>query len=270
MRGKRRIVDTRHNRLRIIPAHAGQTKSKRVRAFSMPDHPRACGANSCDAASGRIVTGSSPRMRGKHGHLVRRNDRDRIIPAHAGQTARPRARRRPPPDHPRACGANCTVEPQYRFSFGSSPRMRGKPGFELDSEVTVRIIPAHAGQTSPAPRRGPRASDHPRACGANVACIFALRSPDGSSPRMRGKPGNGLADLASMRIIPAHAGQTRKSRRGRRPHTDHPRACGANGDIDMHFNQAYGSSPRMRGKQDRNHQHPRNRRIIPAHAGQTW
>ena len=128
MRGKRRIVDTRHNRLRIIPAHAGQTKSKRVRAFSMPDHPRACGANSCDAASGRIVTGSSPRMRGKHGHLVRRNDRDRIIPAHAGQTPARAGVRCRSPDHPRACGANTPINTWIDWMSGSSPRMRGKRG----------------------------------------------------------------------------------------------------------------------------------------------
>ena len=127
MRGKRRIVDTRHNRLRIIPAHAGQTKSKRVRAFSMPDHPRACGANSCDAASGRIVTGSSPRMRGKHGHLVRRNDRDRIIPAHAGQTSK-------------HVDVRSAVD-------GSSPRMRGKRRRSTLFHDSIRIIPAHAGQT---------------------------------------------------------------------------------------------------------------------------
>ena len=126
MRGKRRIVDTRHNRLRIIPAHAGQTKSKRVRAFSMPDHPRACGANSCDAASGRIVTGSSPRMRGKHGHLVRRNDRDRIIPAHAGQTDLSSRIGGRDQDHPRACGANYRISVAVLYRHGSSPRMRGK------------------------------------------------------------------------------------------------------------------------------------------------
>ena len=167
MRGKRRIVDTRHNRLRIIPAHAGQTKSKRVRAFSMPDHPRACGANSCDAASGRIVTGSSPRMRGKHGHLVRRNDRDRIIPAHAGQTSK-------------HVDVRSAVD-------GSSPRMRGKPTRNHRHQGRQRIIPAHAGQTddTASPRRF--STDHPRACGANPTLRRAEGAHVGSSPRMRGK-----------------------------------------------------------------------------------
>ena len=167
MRGKRRIVDTRHNRLRIIPAHAGQTKSKRVRAFSMPDHPRACGANSCDAASGRIVTGSSPRMRGKHGHLVRRNDRDRIIPAHAGQTSK-------------HVDVRSAVD-------GSSPRMRGKPVALIFLAIAFRIIPAHAGQTFRVVGLGLGATDHPRACGANVRRPDQQRLQFGSSPRMRGK-----------------------------------------------------------------------------------
>ena len=71
---------------------------------------------------------------------------------------------------------------------GSSPRVRGKRETALDKALTLRIIPARAGQTSPrcsALRAGP---DHPRACGANMCGSLPLRGPAGSSPRVRGKP----------------------------------------------------------------------------------
>ena len=249
MRGKRRIVDTRHNRLRIIPAHAGQTKSKRVRAFSMPDHPRACGANSCDAASGRIVTGSSPRMRGKHGHLVRRNDRDRIIPAHAGQTSK-------------HVDVRSAVD-------GSSPRMRGKLIKWGNLACARRIIPAHAGQTVTTDDKTLRRADHPRACGANKAGCGAHSANSGSSPRMRGKPLICGAKPNCVRIIPAHAGQTRRNPYDESNHPDHPRACGANHLFIGISHDVSGSSPRMRGKRHHHLRHGSPKRIIPAHAGQT-
>ena len=73
---------------RIIPAHAGQTCSVIYYHLCCPDHPRACGANSCIHAEMSPSTGSSPRMRGKQGRLQPARAAARIIPAHAGQTVR--------------------------------------------------------------------------------------------------------------------------------------------------------------------------------------
>ena len=86
MRGKRAGGKHDGRRVRIIPAHAGQTKSKRVRAFSMPDHPRACGANRPLDFNLKSERGSSPRMRGKLFCVFVLCFSLRIIPAHAGQT----------------------------------------------------------------------------------------------------------------------------------------------------------------------------------------
>ena len=86
---------------------------------------------------------------------------------------------------------------------------------------------------------------------------------------MRGKHDNNIIDLFNSRIIPAHAGQTRRSAELRVRTSDHPRACGANGVVTMPVTDVDGSSPRMRGKR-RIHGHRRHPdRIIPAHAGQT-
>ena len=87
--------------------------------------------------------------------------------------------------------------------------MRGKLGHAPADDLDARIIPAHAGQTSSLPAATGREPDHPRACGANLSGDGSDTLGDGSSPRMRGKPGALNVPHSSSRIIPAHAGQTR-------------------------------------------------------------
>ncbi len=65
MRGKQADgarADVTH---RIIPAHAGQTRTRRARRTVRADHPRACGANLAYEVIELHNAGSSPRMRGK-------------------------------------------------------------------------------------------------------------------------------------------------------------------------------------------------------------
>ena len=148
--------------------------------------------------------------------------------------------------------------------------MRGKPLRFLVFDPCGRIIPAHAGQTTIFSFNSARWSDHPRACGANgVWDVFNIRG-HGSSPRMRGKPAVIYPRLGARRIIPAHAGQTEKSHQKQWFAPDHPRACGANSTRYNARHMPTGSSPRMRGKRGRNVRVIALRRIIPAHAGQTW
>ena len=84
-----------------------------------------------------LLDGSSPRMRGKQ--LLGHGDdlRERIIPAHAGQTDGRSHRRRTGTDHPRACGANHAPTGSIASSDGSSPRMRGKPARLNGGRFTV-------------------------------------------------------------------------------------------------------------------------------------
>ena len=255
---------------RIIPAHAGQTCSLRAVCVGLTDHPRACGANLLKIVSYEPHIGSSPRMRGKlTGHAIIHGGR-RIIPAHAGQTFPARSNRCPPPDHPRACGANFSTTVVLCVLFGSSPRMRGKRADQPTVLIRFRIIPAHAGQTRRSAELRVRTSDHPRACGANVHNIPSGARGDGSSPRMRGKRADQPTVLIRFRIIPAHAGQTDLPYGRAIESTDHPRACGANQQGRTGAPIGFGSSPRMRGKRIRNTTGWRPVRIIPAHAGQTF
>ncbi len=235
MRGKHPAGRDRRHRLRIIPAHAGQTAMGVQPRVAAADHPRACGANQTQGHSTNAVAGSSPRMRGKpwlwSTCCCSAGSGLRIIPAHAGQTGW----------LPHAGG----------LLTGSSPRMRGKPMPEFVYKGAFRIIPAHAGQTCWPARNPPSIADHPRACGANGYPPRPRWSVSGSSPRMRGKRASALMPYKRGRIIPAHAGQTPTGQTPRNTATDHPRACGANLQVVYPFHLGSGSSPRMRGKHGR-------------------
>ena len=148
--------------------------------------------------------------------------------------------------------------------------MRGKRFAPWGRPPISRIIPAHAGQTVRCGSARCVVTDHPRACGANGLRGHVSDVQDGSSPRMRGKLACPAHYLSVRRIIPAHAGQTMSTLIIACRYSDHPRACGANEGTTRKHARPHGSSPRMRGKQQRGGDVGRARRIIPAHAGQTW
>ena len=208
-------------------------------------------------------------MRGKPLHRRYRHRRTRITPAHAGKTQKLKFLVRSPKDHPRACGEN----PAYNLSgdgeLGSPPRMRGKPLFMALLAFSGRITPAHAGKTEEFKPAVITMSDHPRACGENIANRLLSAGLPGSPPRMRGKLSVASACVAPARITPAHAGKTpqKVSRRSAAP--DHPRACGENIAFYHFLNGKGGSPPRMRGKPRQRRPRRRPPRITPAHAGKT-
>ena len=187
-------------------------------------------------------------MRGKQPSAQHGRRAVRIIPAHAGQTARDSETRCAHADHPRACGANPAGRTPCRAPAGSSPRMRGKLLNRCREGLRSRIIPAHAGQTPYTWAGSVADADHPRACGANQYRDTRGLLSYGSSPRMRGKHlAKNLLPFPA-RIIPAHAGQTRRRAGQSCLQPDHPRACGANHHCDLPPADTSGSSPRMRGK----------------------
>ena len=70
----------------IIPADAGNTQRLAVSGATAGDHPRGCGEHARVSREGRVMSGSSPRMRGTQEHQVRRAPQGRIIPTDAGNT----------------------------------------------------------------------------------------------------------------------------------------------------------------------------------------
>ena len=147
--------------------------------------------------------------------------------------------------------------------------MRGQPEGNFTIRLLMRIIPARAGPTDPPARDEGEFADHPRSCGANMICRSNASCSLGSSPLVRGQLDDLLCLIVGNRIIPARAGPTTYNGSGFYAPSDHPRSCGANGQVRVHFNDAFGSSPLVRGQRSRRSTWTASGRIIPARAGPT-
>ena len=254
-------------RVRIIPAHAGNSSASSLMLRMPTDHPRACGELFFRLMAESAESGSSPRMRGTHGGALFGKHILRIIPAHAGNSRTSPARTSMSADHPRACGELSSLDTSTLPSSGSSPRMRGTQPQEVRAGLWHRIIPAHAGNSLWSAYRASWTPDHPRACGELGGAYVALTAFGGSSPRMRGTQLGLQRRARSVRIIPAHAGNSRPWMTQRPSTSDHPRACGELYASRQRLDWTPGSSPRMRGTLHRFHAPDGDCRIIPAHAG---
>ena len=71
---------------RLIPAWAGKTRPDRPPRAVMTAHPRVGGENDAPRSDAVEHEGSSPRGRGKLGHLIGIGKFWRLIPAWAGKT----------------------------------------------------------------------------------------------------------------------------------------------------------------------------------------
>ena len=75
----------------LIPAWAGKTTGSRAASRTPAAHPRVGGENAPETSDKDVVTGSSPRGRGKPWIFARQGHLSRLIPAWAGKTRRPRS-----------------------------------------------------------------------------------------------------------------------------------------------------------------------------------
>ena len=135
--------------------------------------------------------------------------------------------------------------------------------------LSRRIIPAPAGNTSTYSSGNCVPTDHPRACGEHAATCTTPWSSAGSSPRLRGTRPEPWHIQPAGRIIPAPAGNTRRAGPGRMTRPDHPRACGEHVAWVSGAGSRNGSSPRLRGTPELVALAFGPRRIIPAPAGNT-
>ena len=216
-----------------------------------------------------LILGSSPRVRGKEagepglGHGVG------IIPAGAGKRRGRSGPRRGVQDHPRGCGEKWRQQLNLHIPLGSSPRVRGK-GLG-DARVVRRhgIIPAGAGKRRTRTRTPRACRDHPRGCGEKTAPASAHWVIGGSSPRVRGKERTSSRSSLKLGIIPAGAGKSGAMHGGGGLGEDHPRGCGEKASQYLPQKGDSGSSPRVRGKDERRESASRRRGIIPAGAGKS-
>ena len=128
VRGRRRGCNDHDPAGGLIPASAGQT---RTRARSQPGqgaHPRECGADRLVFFVRGYAVGSSPRVRGRLRASMAVRVEIGLIPASAGQTRTAVPSSPAAKAHPRECGADCTCSANRTTRRGSSPRVRGRRG----------------------------------------------------------------------------------------------------------------------------------------------
>ena len=166
-RGKRLQSDAPSRPRRLIPAHAGKTRTSWAALCPPRAHPRSRGEN---LRFGELISpdnGSSPLTRGKHGVRARCRVELRLIPAHAGKTEYPATGGQRPPAHPRSRGENFMRGCWQGRCSGSSPLTRGKR--------KTRWQPTAA------------KAAHPRSRGENPRFLEIPGKGHGSSPLTRGK-----------------------------------------------------------------------------------
>ncbi len=231
----------------IIPACAGNTRSRYTFATARRGHPRVCGEHDEVTSETFAIWGSSPRVRGTLSTLSLSASILGIIPACAGNTSSSSSSSRRRRDHPRVCGEHRLRGHGHAVFVGSSPRVRGTLLVPRGRLVRRGIIPACAGNTDWRSSRGGAPGDHPRVCGEHLILTLQLIVIAGSSPRVRGTPVAAHVHARVRGIIPACAGNTRAAWTARRPWRDHPRVCGEHPIRLMRTSMNSGSSPRVRG-----------------------
>ena len=153
--------------------------------------------------------------------------------------------------------------------MGSSPRVRGTLQRRRCQRTIPGIIPACAGNTGSSSEKHSYGWDHPRVCGEHFYSRFGMLAEWLSSPRVRGTLRPQGRDAAGPGIIPACAGNTRTYAPSKPLTRDHPRVCGEHQGWQKRGRHTMGSSPRVRGTQDRTGRHRHDPGIIPACAGNT-
>ena len=141
----------------LIPAHAGKTPSSCNPSPTGAAHPRSRGENFAAAIRCGIGKGSSPLTRGKQCNPLPHLRLARLIPAHAGKTARQDSDLSSLSAHPRSRGENTRTRRGPMAQAGSSPLTRGKHRSDHIPWRAGGLIPAHAGKTAACLRRKSRA-----------------------------------------------------------------------------------------------------------------
>ena len=131
------------------------------------------------------------------------------------------------------------------------------------------ITPAHAGNTGWVCVRANRVRDHPRSRGEYHLRLLSVILYLGSPPLTRGILIFALHSLYTIRITPAHAGNTFLLQVLRNIFRDHPRSRGEYKEKWKEQNTVLGSPPLTRGIPAEEYIQSLNGGITPAHAGNT-
>ncbi len=152
---------------------------------------------------------------------------------------------------------------------GLSPLARGTPVFANLWTIAIRFIPAGAGNTGARNTKPCICSVYPRWRGEHVHTQTITESQNGLSPLARGTRFCLRYLLLCLRFIPAGAGNTRASTSSGIMIPVYPRWRGEHSRQHVVRNHDSGLSPLARGTRLTDMIGPRQRRFIPAGAGNT-
>ncbi len=210
----------------ITPAYAGNTIHTAIHHLTYQDHPRLRGERFDLDPPFMNKLGSSPPTRGTHLRFQVSDTIFRITPAYAGNTIHTAIHHLTYQDHPRLRGEHTTQTVILHTRVGSPPPTRGTRQINNYVQLTHRITPAYAGNTSESASTDGRTQDHPRLRGEHLFKSTTSKTTPGSPPPTRGTRVFLQVRQAVYRITPAYAGNTMESIPYRQHSQDHPRLRG--------------------------------------------
>ena len=130
---------------RFNPAYAGNIPYQLGVWLTAQVQPRVCGEYNLKCDNGRVLSGSTPRMRGIFRMLWLQNSSTRFNPAYAGNIIFYATGDLDYEVQPRVCGEYASRYSILQGTLGSTPRMRGISQGQLRELVKNRFNPAYAG-----------------------------------------------------------------------------------------------------------------------------
>ncbi len=153
---------------------------------------------------------------------------------------------------------------------GSSPLARGTLRLLVQVKLTLRLIPARAGNTTLLASCQAASAAHPRSRGEHPSRYSAQAIAYGSSPLARGTLHNVCNATLLPRLIPARAGNTLTLACEEPRGAAHPRSRGEHVGFGRFLFAEVGSSPLARGTPGNTRPLAEGTRLIPARAGNTF
>ena len=152
--------------------------------------------------------------------------------------------------------------------IGLSPRVRGNLYQSIAAAVSLRSIPACAGEPSRSIVGVGNHRVYPRVCGGTTISSPKIRLDGGLSPRVRGNPPHSNQRIARPGSIPACAGEPAECYRHCERGWVYPRVCGGTLSAPRREWRRRGLSPRVRGNQHLRMRKQLGNGSIPACAGE--
>ena len=172
------------------------------------------------------MTGLSPRVRGNLAPTLLTVTNLRSIPACAGEPLPNQILPRALKVYPRVCGGTVTDIEAICNVMGLSPRVRGNRYNFSPDKISVRSIPACAGEPAITAAGHLLARVYPRVCGGTSDAASHVPDVAGLSPRVRGNPEAAAEVSFNARSIPACAGEPPFVLEPPSRSSVYPRVCG--------------------------------------------